>query len=273
MSDDAPPDPSSRLPGFNAYADDRPRAGAQPAPLAADDPDEAWSDGEAAAPPEFAPVDSARPNWRKPALLAATAVAVVGLGAVLAAQSFGSRPNAGPPDTAADPSLRVELAQPSPPSAPQASADRLEVLIPSPTGARFAPQPQQARGRDDVAPGASPKPTPRSATVEASPAAAFARDAVGAASVSPSPLDACRDAGSWAAALVCSDRELAVLDRRMKRAYASARDAGVPAGALRDDQRDWLDIREEAARHSRNAVEDIYRQRIDELQEAVRADF
>jgi uncharacterized protein len=65
--------------------------------------------------------------------------------------------------------------------------------------------------------------------------------------------------------MVCSDPDLAAQDREMARAYRRALAAGVSPAALRADQRDWLSIREDAARHSRRAVADIYRQRIDEL--------
>ena len=41
--------------------------------------------------------------------------------------------------------------------------------------------------------------------------------------------------------------------------------AGVPQSDLEAEQADWLDVREDAARYSRNAVAQIYRQRIQEL--------
>ena len=70
--------------------------------------------------------------------------------------------------------------------------------------------------------------------------------------------------------MVCADRGLASLDRRMKQAYASALDAGVEPGLLREDQDDWLDVREDAAHVSRDAVADLYRQRIGELRRVAR---
>ncbi|WP_293676084.1 hypothetical protein [uncultured Phenylobacterium sp.] len=65
--------------------------------------------------------------------------------------------------------------------------------------------------------------------------------------------------------MVCSDARLAALDRQMWRAYDAALAAGVPEADLGAEQADWLEIREDAARYSRNAVTRIYRQRIDEL--------
>jgi uncharacterized protein YecT (DUF1311 family) len=76
----------------------------------------------------------------------------------------------------------------------------------------------------------------------------------------------CSGARSPAEAMVCQDPELAAADREMSRAYRRALQSGAaPVGALRADQRDWLSIREDAARHSRRAVAQIYQQRIDEL--------
>ena len=65
--------------------------------------------------------------------------------------------------------------------------------------------------------------------------------------------------------MVCADPRLAALDQQMRRAYDAALAAGIPEAGLRADQADWLDIREDAARYSRNAVTRIYRQRIEEL--------
>ncbi len=271
MRDDAPPDPPSRLRGFNAYADDRPRTAAQSAPPAGDDWDEAWT-GAVVEPPG-ARLNSLHRRRRNRIAIASATVAVIGLGALFAAQSLRSPPQAGPAIAAANPPMRIELAQPAAPAAPLPSTERLEVLASLPQSAQPRMEPSRTPERVGLAPPpATSESSRRLAAPEAPPVGAFARDAAGAAG----PLkarDACQDGSSWAAALVCRDRELSNLDQRMRRAYAGARDAGVPEAALREDQRDWLDIREEAARHSRNAVEDIYRQRIDELQQAATADF
>jgi uncharacterized protein YecT (DUF1311 family) len=71
--------------------------------------------------------------------------------------------------------------------------------------------------------------------------------------------------GSAAQQMVCGDPDLAQADRRMARAYRRALQSGASPGELRDEQQDWLDIREEAARRSPEAVASIYQQRIDEL--------
>lgn len=87
---------------------------------------------------------------------------------------------------------------------------------------------------------------------------------------SPQPARAafdCAGAASLGERMVCEDTGLAAADRRMSRAYRRALDSGAPADQLREDQRDWLDIREVAARRSPGAVAAIYRQRIAELEE------
>lgn len=68
-------------------------------------------------------------------------------------------------------------------------------------------------------------------------------------------------------AMVCSDPELAVMDRRMARAYGEAIAAGAPLEELRADQADWRAIREDAAAHSPDAVAQIYEQRTRELED------
>jgi uncharacterized protein len=76
----------------------------------------------------------------------------------------------------------------------------------------------------------------------------------------------CTTARSGAERMVCSDAELAAADREMARAYRRAMLSGLmPPQELRAEQRDWMDIREDAARRSPRAVASIYGQRIDEL--------
>jgi uncharacterized protein len=75
----------------------------------------------------------------------------------------------------------------------------------------------------------------------------------------------CRYARTAAERMVCADGELASYDRQLNGAYERAVRSGVPRSELRADQDDWLGIREEAARYSRQAVLNIYRQRISEL--------
>jgi uncharacterized protein len=75
----------------------------------------------------------------------------------------------------------------------------------------------------------------------------------------------CSAARPGAEQLVCSDPSLAAADRRLARAYRRAIEAGLPMDELRTEQGDWLAIREDAARHSPRAVQNIYEQRIQEL--------
>jgi uncharacterized protein YecT (DUF1311 family) len=75
----------------------------------------------------------------------------------------------------------------------------------------------------------------------------------------------CRYARSRAEDMVCADPGLAQADRALERSYERAVAFGVPQRMLRDEQDDWLAIRESAAHYSRRAVADVYRQRILEL--------
>lgn len=89
----------------------------------------------------------------------------------------------------------------------------------------------------------------------------------------PRPSFDCRYARSRAEEMVCSDPELAAVDREMARAFRRAAESGVPYGDLRGEQDDWLSIREAAARRSPQAVASIYHQRIDELEAMAQDDW
>lgn len=80
-----------------------------------------------------------------------------------------------------------------------------------------------------------------------------------------SPSFNCRFAQSSAEQMVCGDPELAAADRRLANAFEQAIAAGVSRRALRGEQDDWLQIREDAARESPRAVRQVYEQRIAEL--------
>jgi uncharacterized protein len=67
--------------------------------------------------------------------------------------------------------------------------------------------------------------------------------------------------------MVCEDPDLAAADRELNQAYRRALRSGAPVDQLRDEQRDWLAIREDAARHSPRALANVYEQRIDDLNE------
>lgn len=76
---------------------------------------------------------------------------------------------------------------------------------------------------------------------------------------------ACAGARGRAAQLVCGDPELASADRELNRAYRRALRSGASPDELRAEQRDWLRSREDVARRSPGAVVDLYRERIEEL--------
>jgi uncharacterized protein YecT (DUF1311 family) len=194
---------------------------------------------------ELPPQPAYRPRLSRNLLLGGVAVAV-GLGLVF---GLAARPNLGqhdvkpaPMQPAAQPSkdvLDVEVAKPVVLPAPKPTG-RLEVLPPD--LARAAPR------MAAVVP-VSPIATPR---IEPRPAADAGFD--------------CRSAGSVAEQMVCGDPGLSRADRRLQRAYERALQSGaMPRRELRDEQQDWLAIREQAARRSPDAVRSIYEQRIDEL--------
>ena len=81
------------------------------------------------------------------------------------------------------------------------------------------------------------------------------------------PDRACDGARPGAELMVCEYPRLGRLDQRMSAAYARAVQSGAPYRQLRAEQDDWLAIREDAARHSPEAVASVYRQRIRELED------
>jgi uncharacterized protein YecT (DUF1311 family) len=187
--------------------------------------------------------------------------ATVGLG-VAAALTLGllfglwAKPNLGgaqtpgpmqPVTAARAAQVEVEVAPPAAPSPVPRAAGKLEVL---PPGAAEAAARQVAL----AIPMAPPAPRPVSLD---------ARLTTPAPQIAAS--DPCANAGGRAAQMVCADPGLADADRELNRAYRRALRSGVPTDQLRDEQRDWLAIREEAARRSPRAVARIYEQRIDEL--------
>ena len=236
--------------------------------------------------PAAEPRERSLPRVRGRAL-AVGAVIAISLGLVL---GFWARPNFGraPTDAAERTStpVPIEVNRPPPLAAPAANG-KLEVLAPE--------QASQARAANAAA--YPPTVTPAGPTASYVPAAppplpsveapAYRQVAPPAPAIrQPPPLAApaepgvaqvqrqgparagfdCSGARSPAEAMVCGDPELAAADREMSRAYRRALQSGsAPAGAVRQDQRDFLDIREDAARHSRRALAQVYRQRIEEL--------
>ena len=174
---------------------------------------------------------------------------------------FLARPHLGDPTAPAAPMqpvspaeaerrMSIEIAAP-PPAPVVASAGKLEVL---PAGvARSAPAAQPSAMMRLPAP--PPLPQLAANSVAAPSEIVPVRPAANSAPC----------AGSPAAQMVCADPELAGADRAMARAYRRAVRSGADPDQLRAEQRDWLAVREEAARRSRGAVASIYDQRIDEL--------
>jgi uncharacterized protein YecT (DUF1311 family) len=234
-----------------------------------DPPAEPWSDTTYhgfAGPPEAPP-----PRRRLPRVtgraVAIGAVAAIAVGVVL---GVWAKPNFGkdPTDAAeriATP-VPIEVGKPPPPE-PIRSAGKLEVLAPDQAAAARAanaPPPSMAAAYG-LAP---PPPLPDAARTPSSaltPSPALRQPPVATPAADRTGAD-CSGARSGAEAMVCGDPDLAAADRELSRAYRRALQSGAaPPGAVRADQRDWLAIREDAARHSRRALASVYQQRIDEL--------
>ena len=206
----------------------------------------------------------------------------IGAGAAIAAGlvlGLWARPDFGKDTSAADERaatpVPVEVGKPPPPE-PIRSAGKLEVLPPDQAAAANAPaapsifynpappraQPQVVRAPSDPAEPIQPLANAPAPAVRPPPPLAMQPPAQTA---SRAGFD-CSGARSAAEAMVCGDPELAAEDRELSRAYRRALQSGsAPAGAIRADQRDWLAIREDAARHSRRALANVYQQRIEEL--------
>ena len=75
----------------------------------------------------------------------------------------------------------------------------------------------------------------------------------------------CATARPGAEEMVCGDPALAAADRAMGQAYRRAMRSGADPDDLRQEQRDWVAIREDAALRSREALAQVYDQRIVEL--------
>ncbi|HEY8573702.1 hypothetical protein [Phenylobacterium sp.] len=219
-----------------------------------------------------------------------------------------ARPEFGEDGRAREP---MKAVAPVPAEAP-ATQVAIEVMPPVITPAPEAPAPLEvmpqdlARAAEASRPVIAPAPVVRrpppvqvARAVPQSPASAVVREAPPArtavvreappartAVVRPQPLPQtasvdrdvrpsfnCRYARSRSEQLVCGDSELAMLDRRLNRAFDRAVGSGIPYRELRREQDDWLSIREDAARRSPEAVASVYRQRIRELNAIAEDDF
>jgi uncharacterized protein YecT (DUF1311 family) len=235
---------------------------------------------QAAAPPPSAPrrlATPARPSTRT--LVLGGVAAAVGLGLVLGvvarpkldvggsrASSAATMPVPGAaqvpvaPGAPAQPaSVPISVSAPPPAAEPPRAVGRLAVLPPEMTRsarvtapARTAPRPTPTTLDEQLPPPAAPAPAPMVA--EAPPPTLRAS------------FD-CESARPGAEQSVCSDPALAAADRRLARAYRRALASGVDPGSLRQEQRDWMSIREDAASRSPRALASVYAQRTAELDE------
>lgn len=162
-----------------------------------------------------------------------------------------------------------------------AARPQLAANVPKP--AAMAPSPKTVERQMDIVM-AEPQPqalAPKSTPLEvmspeltqAAKAATPPREPVAEPQyVEASPSYDCREASSPAEEMVCSDPALAAADRHLARAFQRAVKAGAPYDLLRAEQDDWLEIREDAARHSPRAVAAIYDQRIGQLNAMARGE-
>lgn len=219
-------------------------------------------------PMEARPVDSAQRRGLSPAArrnLVIGAGAALALGLVLGVWARPDLGGEGGSGAATRPmaAVPIEVNQPSPPLVPTSNG-KLEVLSPDQAAAARAPAYGASPSLETPTLQAPPPLPPQTVASLGAPA--------GAAATPPRPAQAggragvdCASARSEAEQMVCGDPDLAAADREMSRAYRRALQSSAAPGDLRAEQHDWLAIREDAARHSRRAVESVYQQRIDEL--------
>jgi len=273
--------PAPRVFGFSSYADDTPRySGLEPERASwAAPPSEPPAEPEMTAGEAYEDPGQGFRVWPGVAIGLVLVAAIAG-GVGLTRLSRPA-PSAEQDEASVTPRLQVVRAPSPTPAAPPAAplAANLPppntlpagVSTPPPAPAVLrAPPPVLAappslalqdrpRPQDAPAPLARPDPAPQPPMRAAPPQVmADAR----------TPLNPCDGLRSYAEQMVCSDPQFGAADRRLRRAYAAALRSGAPADELRADQEEWLRIREEAARYSRNALMNVYHQRIDELEAA-----
>lgn len=215
------------------------------------------------------PRDPRPPRQRggRKALLGGVAIAcVLGVGLGLAARPQLITDLARPPmqpaaASAPERQMDVVMAEP-PPAPPPPPGPPLETLPPD----MVEPPPGLAPPPPEPPPAPIPRPAPappRAPQAPWAPQAPVAADPVWGVE---RPSFDCRNAGSLAEEMVCTDAVLAAADRHMARAYRRAERSGAPIEALREDQDQWLAYREEAALRSPRAVAAAYDRRIGELE-------
>lgn len=197
----------------------------------------------------------------RPFTLAKSAVAVCLIGAMIgiAPQILNDTPRR-PPIVGAH-NLQVVVNDPIHSAKLPPVVDRLEVL---PVAAE---PPTPSYIPDDVRRADHPK-TP--------PHAEISRPKVTPVSL-PAPRPSARKASepgfdcsgrlSYAEQMVCADAGLSDADRAMVSAYRRAAKSGVPMGILEEGHDQWVEDREDAARHGPTALSNLYAGRIVELLE------
>jgi len=298
-ADPGEPSPRDKFLGFRTYADDTPRMSDARAPAAAADATYPAYDNlnvEASDPYEDElPYDAPRDRRRAWPVAAGFTALALAVGVGVAWTRWGidvppqPAPSASPVARLPQRSAAVNSPAPTHPApthpasatlAPALPPPRLESIDRAPPAAR-APAVAVVRRSGDGDPLGDTlakvlrdlPAQPDQAAASAPPAAAASDPATVAAAEAPAarPSFDCRYARSYAQQMICEDPDLAAQDRRMTRAYAAALAAGAPQEQLRAEQGDWLNLREDAARRSAQAVRNIYEQRIEEL-EALAAD-
>jgi|GEM_PF-1265840 len=242
--------------------------------------------GERREPPQAAS-EPRRRRSRRPLLIGGVAAALaIGLlfGFWAKPELIGSKSPSTPPTAPANtvppsaaatgsPGVPIAVNPPPRPQQPPRAPGRLQTLPPEmAAAARQQAQAPAAAVAVVPTPTRAPQPTPAPqppAADEDVAATADTRASAPAPTSSPAPpvqasFD-CAGARPGAEQMVCDDAELATADRQLARAYSRAMRSGVDPIDLRQEQRDWVAIREDAARHSRRAVAEVYDQRIQEL--------
>lgn len=233
--------------------------------------------------------------------IAVGGVAAIALGLVLgvwARPNFGKDPSAAAERSA--PPVPIEVNRPPPQAAPTSNG-KLEVLspdqaaqaraqsaaaypatpapsyvpaapppLPSVSGPSYAPSP---RAPSAPAPSLGYREPPPAPAVRAAPSLPVEPPRMAQAQPQAQPAFNCAGGRTLSEALVCGDPEIASIDREMSRAYRRALQSGsAPPGQIRSDQRDWLNIREDAAHRGRRALMQVYQQRLQELNQLADSD-
>jgi hypothetical protein len=269
-----------RLPDFRTYADDSLRIEDRPRPLSRHDepfpspyPEHQLPAGE-----ELKAAEPARRGvkpWAVALLVTATVASVAltvphparWLRETMASATTPSRPATGEPR------------RPTPTS-PNTVSSRLEVLRPGDIAPALAPPPTLGEAPvvtrlppptgDRAMPALDPRPTRLAEGSEARimPPLEQPRppELRGQIRLRLPPALECGEPNSFGEAEVCRYPGLVAADRRLIRAYAVALAAGASARDLEDEQDDWLEAREDAARRPHRELEALYHRRIQELE-------